>query len=83
MVVHPGTEERDLVVAVHVAARELGQLLRHLLLGDAVGKVERAVEPNPFRDVGEQPVERVDADRRQHLLPVALGGRRVPAHAAS
>jgi hypothetical protein len=73
VVVHPGAEEAELAVGIGVPGGERGELVEDLGLRAPAGKLERAVEPNLGRDVGEQLVDRVDADRREHRLPVRVG----------
>ena len=66
MVVHPGADEAGLGVGVGVARGELREALEDLGLREPVGQLERPVEAQLGGDVGEQLVDRVDADRRQH-----------------
>ena len=47
-----------------------------LHLGDAGGDAERPVEPHGLGDLVEELVQRVDADRREHLADLVLGVRR-------
>ncbi len=74
VVVHAGAEERDLILGGDVLRRERPQLLEHLLLGRARRDVERLGQAQGRRDVGEQILDRLDADRREHLAAVFLGG---------
>ncbi len=73
VVVDPGPEERKFAGRVVVARRELGQMRRELVLGERRLEVERAVEADAGGDVAEELVDRGDADRAQHLLPVGVG----------
>src|SRR6185503_219615 len=74
VVVHPSTEERDLVLGRDVAAREVAQVRVHLLFRLARRQVDRPVQPHVLRDVGEQLVDRAGADGLEHRLPVGVGG---------
>jgi len=65
-----------------VTTTEPGQLVEDLLLGPAGRQVERAVEPQPLRDVREQVVERRRADGGEHRLQVLVGDRCVARHQA-
>src|SRR5262249_21414453 len=40
-------------------------------------ELERSVEPHAGRNVAEEILDRVDADRREHRLPVGVGQREV------
>ena len=73
MVVDAGAEERQLARRVDVARRELAEMRGELLLGERRLEVERAAEADAGRDVAEELVDRGDADRPQHLLPVVVG----------
>ncbi len=42
-------------------------------LGEAVGEVERAIEADVRGDAVEELVDRVDADRGEHLGPLGVG----------
>ena len=74
VVVHAGAEERELVLGGGVLGGEVAQVGVDLLLGLAGRQVERAAEPHALRHVGEEVVDRVNADRLQHLLPVGVSG---------
>ena len=76
----PGAEERQLVLGGDVLGGEVAQAGVDLLLRLARREVERAAEPHALGDVGEEVVDRVNADRRQHLLPVGVSGGCVAAH---
>ena len=81
VVVHPGAEERDLVLGRHVAGRELPQVRVDVLLGQSGGQVERAPEPHPGGHLAlEELIERPDADGREHLPQILRRGARVAAH---
>ena len=80
VVVHPGADEADLRVGVRVARGERRQLLEDLGLGEPVGELERAVEAQLGRDVGEQLGRRIDPDLAQHRRPVGVGCGRVATH---
>ncbi len=80
MVVHPGSEEAQLGVRVGVSLRERGQVVEALGLREAVGKVERSLAPKLGRDVGEELVDRLDADRIEHRLAVGICCGRVAGH---
>ena len=75
VVVDAGAEERELLRRVDVPRRELGEVRDQLLLGERRLEVERAVEAHARRDVAEELVDRGDADRLEHLLPVGVGER--------
>ena len=82
MVVHPGAEERDLVLGRDVARGEVAQVRVHLLLGPARRQVERPVQADPGRhDLVEQGVDGLGADRREHRAAVVVGGGGVARHA--
>jgi hypothetical protein len=53
-----------------------------LLLRLAGRQIERPAEPDARGDLREELVDRADADRRQHLPAVGLGGGGVPTHAS-
>ena len=74
MVVHPGAEEAGLRLGVGVARGERRQVVVDLGLGAARLEVERPVEPQRLGDLGEQLVDRADADRVEHRLAVGVGG---------
>ena len=62
--------------------REVAQVRVHLLLGLAGRQVERAAEADAPGHVGEQLVDRLGADRREHRAAVVVGGGGVAAHAS-
>ena len=81
----PAVDElfRDLPEAVRLG-RELLEVADDLLLGQGGLEVELAVEAHARGDVAEELVHRRDADRREHLVAVALGERQVPpAHCSA
>jgi hypothetical protein len=80
VVVHPGTEEGQLVLGGDVARRQVAQAGVDLLLGLAGRQIQGPAEPHALGDVGEEGIDRVNADRLQHLLPVGFGGGCVAAH---
>ena len=73
MVVDAAAEKRHLLRRVDIPRRELGEVRHQLLLGERRLEVERAVEADTRGDVAEQLVDRRDADRLEHLLPVVVG----------
>ncbi len=73
MVVDAGAEERDLTRRVDVARGERAQVRGELGLAERPLERELAVEADAGRDVAEELVDRRDADRAQHLLPVVVG----------
>ena len=73
VVVDAAAEERQLLRRVDVPRGELGEVRHQLLLGERRLEVERAVEADAGRDVAEELVDRRNADRLEHLLPVAVG----------
>jgi hypothetical protein len=83
VVIHARAEERDLVLGGHVLAGERAQLSEHLLLGPAGVQRQRPGQPQARGDVGEQILDRRDADLRQHLAAVGLCGRCVARHEPS
>ena len=80
VVVHARAEEGDLVLRAGVARGELGQPLVDRLLGHAVRQLQRTVEPHAGGQVGEQLVDRADADLGEHLLAVGVGRGGVARH---
>ena len=74
VVVDPGAEERELLRRVDVLRGELLQVADELRLGERRLEVELTLEANPGRDVAEELLDRRDADRRQHLLAIGVGG---------
>jgi hypothetical protein len=80
VVVHSGAEEGGLLVGVPVARGQPGQVLEHVLLRATGGQVELASQPHALGDLREQVVDRVDADRVEHLAQIPLGDSRVAAH---
>ncbi len=81
VVVHPGAEEADLLLAVGVAGGERGEALVDLGLAHPLRQGQRAVEAQRLGDLGEELVDRVDPDRGEHLLAVGGRGGGVAAHA--
>jgi hypothetical protein len=73
VVVHAGAQERDLVLGADVAGRQVAQVGVDLLLGLAVREVERAAQPHALRYVGEELVDRADADALEHRPAVGVG----------
>ena len=63
-----------------VARGELRKLVEALGLGEAVGQVQRALEPQLRRHVREQVVDRGGADRFEHRGAVGVGCGGVAAH---
>jgi len=49
-------------------------VVEDLLLGHAGRDVERALHAQLCRHVGEQVLDRIDADRPEHLLAVGIRG---------
>ena len=80
MVVHPAAQEADLVLGRHVARGQVAQVRVHLLLGLAGREIDRAVEPDALGDVGEQLLDRADADASSIASPVGVGGGGVATH---
>ena len=60
---------------VDVPSGELLEVRDDLGLGERRLEVELALEANSGRDVSEQLLDRLDADRREHLVAVALRQR--------
>ena len=63
VVVDAGAEERELPRRVDVARRELLEMALQLELGQRRLEVELAVEAHAGRDVAEELVDGIDADR--------------------
>ena len=74
MVVHPRPQEAELGVGVGVSLRERGQVVEALGLREAGRQVERARQAQVRGDLGEQVVDRADADRVEHRPAVGVGG---------
>ena len=74
VVVHPGAEEADLLLAVGVARGQRRQSLVDLGLAHPRRQRQRAVEAQRLGDLREELGGRLDADRGEHLGPVV--GRR-------
>jgi hypothetical protein len=74
VVIHARTEEADLGLGIGVLGREGPEILDDLALGGARRQVQRPVEPNLLRQLGEQLLDRPDADRLEHRLAVGVGG---------
>ena len=72
MVVDARAQERQLLPGVDVAGGELLEVRDDLRLGERWLEVELALEPNTGRDVPEELLDRLDADRREHLVAVTL-----------
>ena len=77
VVVDTGTEKRDVVD--RVPRRELLEVPGELGLGQCGRHVELPREAHAGRDVAEELVDRLDADRLEHRLAV-LGRQREKAH---
>src|SRR5205823_6119515 len=75
MVVDHAAEERDLVE--DVLPRQLLEVAGQVGLGKRSRNLELAPESHPLGDVPEELVDRVDADRREHLLAVRRSQREV------
>ncbi len=73
VVVHPGTEERELAPRVDVLRRELLDVPGELGLAERGREIELASEAHPLGDLLEQLGDGRDSDRREHLLSVAIG----------
>ena len=65
--------------ALTIARCKLLQLTVDLLLGEPVVERQRALETQTGWNVGEQLVDRADADRREHLAQIVFGYRGVAA----
>ena len=70
MVVHPGADEADLLFGVGVARGKRSEALEDLGLAHPRGQRQRPAEPQRLGDLLEQVLDRVDADRGEHLGPV-------------
>ena len=74
VVVHPGAEEADLLFGVGVPPGQRREALVDLGLAHPLGQVERPAEAQRAGDLLEQLVDRLDADRGEHLGAVVRGG---------
>jgi hypothetical protein len=72
VVVHAGAEERQLRAGMRVARRELLEVAHQLGLGERRLQVEWAAQPHALGHLLEELLDRRDADRREHLLAVAV-----------
>jgi hypothetical protein len=72
VVVDARTQERELLARVDVPRSKLLEVRDDLLLRERRLEIELAVETHARWNVAEQLVDRVDADRREHLVAVAL-----------
>ena len=77
VVVHARAEKRELRAGVDVSRGELLEMRNDLGLGERRLELECTVEAHRCRDVAEELLDGGDADRREHLLAVALGQREV------
>ena len=77
VVVDAGAEERHLAARVDVPRGELLEMRGELRLRERGLEVELPAQPHPLRNVAEQLVDAVDADRREHLLAVGVRQREV------
>jgi hypothetical protein len=75
VVVHARAEEGELTARVGVPCGELCYVGEHLLLRQRRLEPELAPQADPLRQVAEELVDRPDADRPEHLLPVGVGER--------
>ena len=82
VVVDPSSEEGELAARVDVLGGELLEVGDDLLLRESRLEVELAIEAHALRDVAKELVDRLDADRREHLLAVSLCERE-EAHCSS
>src|SRR5205807_6634899 len=77
VVVHPGSQERNLVFGRDIPRRQRAQLLVYLLLGQPLTHPERTAQPKPCGNLPEELFDRLDADLPEHLGAVGVGGGRV------
>src|SRR6185503_8897200 len=82
VVVHPRAEERELRADVRVLGGERLEVRVQLLLGHRRRQRQLAPHAHAVRQVCEQLLDRGDADRLEHRLPVGIGQREV-AHPCS
>ena len=75
VVVHAGAEEGQLAARVRVLLREGDDVLEDLLFRQRRLELELPPEADRLRQVAEELVDRPDADRAEHLLPVGVGER--------
>src|ERR1700760_1935910 len=80
MVIHAGAEEGQLILGARVTRRQRLELLEDLELGLAGVEPEWGRQPQVGGDVGEQLLDRLHADRPQHLAAVRLRRCGVPTH---
>ena len=82
MVVGPSPGEADqAVVPGPVAVGQALQVGQHVGLPHPVGQLQPPLQPEGLRHHGEQLVDRVEAEERQHALHFVLGVGDVGAHA--
>jgi hypothetical protein len=74
VVVHPGADEADLRFGVGVPSGQRRQALVDLGLAHPGGQLERPAQAQRGGDLLEELVDRVDADRGEHLGAVVGGG---------
>ena len=72
VVVHACAEKRQLAARVGVPLGERGDVLEDLLLRQRRLEVELPPEADSLRQVAEELLDRADADRPEHLLPVGV-----------
>src|SRR6266516_292063 len=72
VVIEARPEERHVRPVVLVLRRELLEVGGELLLGQGRRNVQRPVEANAFGQIGEQLLERLDADRLEHRVAVGV-----------
>jgi len=56
-----------------ILAGKLPHVLHELELAHGRGNLELALEPDSFGDIAEELLDRLDAYRLQHLLPILVG----------
>ena len=74
VVVHPRPEEAELRVGVGVALGERGEMVEALGFREPRGEVEGTAQAQLGGDLGEQVVDRANADRVEHRSAVGVGG---------
>src|SRR5207244_9572267 len=82
MVVDACSEKRHLLAGVDVPGGQLLEVRDELRLREGGLEVELAPEANALRNLGEELLDGRDSDRREHLLAVPVGQRKV-AHCSA
>ena len=73
MVVGAAARETDQILSGPIATGEGCEVGQDLLLGYPAGKIQRSLQAEALGDLGEEVVDRGNADRREHLANVVVG----------